>query len=228
MSYLQAYACRSHDQITTICPVHDMMWIGTTKGILKLKHAPTLSTKFKGELKTEGRSIEETFVLSIAHVEQTSSVLVSTNAHEIWAFSDKLTNEGLVIEERMRLADGTNCYQMIIVEVLGSLEVWGTMDYSQLVMFKKQGKGWMVDGQYKINVKPESQFFHIAHAAFTDMGGITQDHLWVPYRQKGSIVCWDLQTRKYKTKIDTSVLRSGKYNTVRKHWLLHIAICMYM
>ena len=210
--YFQAHACRSHDQINAICPVRNMMWIGTTRGILKLKHAPTLYTKFNGELKSEGRSLDETFVLAITHVEKASSVLVSTNAHEIWAFSDKLIKEGLVIEERIRLAEGTNCYQMIVVEVFGSLEVWGTMDNSQLIMLHTHGRGWMMDGPHKVDCKPEWQFFLIAHAAFQDKIGATHNHLWIPYRQKGLIVCWDLQKRKYKTKIDTAALKCCKHN----------------
>lgn len=186
------------------------MWIGTTKGILKLKHAPTLTTKFKGELKTEGRSLEETYVLAITHVKKASCVLVSTNANEIWAFNDTLTPEGLIIEERMGLKPGINCYQLAVVEVRGSLEVWGTMDDSQLIMLTTQGKGWMMDGPFRVECKQSWQFYHIAHAAFEDKEGETQNHLWVPYWKKSSIVCWDLQKRQHKTTLDTSALRPRK------------------
>lgn len=193
-----------------ICPVRNMMWIGTAQGILKLKHAPTLITKFKGELKTEGKSVDNTFVLAIVHVKKASSVLVSTDAGEIWAFDDKLTPEGLVIEERMKLKKGTNCYQMVVVEVQGSLEVWGTTDLTQLIMFKRVGRGWMVDGQYTVECKQKWQFYNIAHAEFKDKDGVIQNHLWVSYRQKGLIICWDLQKRQYRTQLDTTQFRHCK------------------
>ena len=204
LTFSQVFACRSRDQIMAICPVRNLMWIGTAKGILKLKHARSLNTKFKGELKTDGKSASNTFVLAIVHVEKTSSVLVSTNAGEIWGFSDRLTKEGLVIEERMKLSQGTNCYQMVVVEVQGSLEVWGTTDKTQLILFKKQGRGWMVDGQYRVECKQDWQFFNIAHAEFEDSEGLTQNHLWVSYRHKGLVVCWDLQNRQYKAQLDTT------------------------
>lgn len=194
-----------------------MMWIGTAKGILKLKHIPTLSTSFKGELKTDGKSIDETYVLAITYVEKASSVLVSTNASEIWAFSDMLTPEGLVIEERIRLQPELNCYQLIVVEVRGSLEVWGTMDNSQLILFQKHGKGWMMGGPYKVKCRQNWQFYHIAHAAFEDQKGDTHNHLWVPYWKKGSIVCWDLQKRQHRTTLDTSALKSCKSSTHCTH-----------
>lgn len=203
--------CKWRDQITAICPVRNMMWIGTANGILKLKNTSTLNTKFKGELKTEGEPLspQKIHVLSIVHVEQTSSVIVSTDVGEIWAFSDKLTDKGLVIEEHMILKERANCYQMAVVEVEGSVEVWGTMDNSQLLMLKQQGRGWMMDEPYKVAVKPQWQFFCIADAAFRDKGGTAHNHLWVSYRSKGTIVSWDLQKRQYRTTIDTSSFREG-------------------
>ena len=183
------------------------MWIGTTKGILKLKHAPTLTTKFKGELKTEGRSVNKTHVLTIAHVKKESSVLVSTDANEIWAFSDKLIPEGLAIEERMSLSQNTNCYQMAVVEVSGSLEVWGTMDNSQLIMLRRQGKGWTMERPYKIDCRPTWQFYHITHAEFEDEKGVPHNHLWVSYWTKSSMVCWDLQKRQCRTELGTTALK---------------------
>lgn len=200
------------------------MWIGTTKGVLKLKHTPTLTTKYKGELKTEGKSVKETYVLAITYVEKVSSVLVSTNASEIWAFNDTPTPEGLVIEERIRLPTDMNCYQMIAVEVRGSLEVWGTMDKSQLIMFQKQGKGWMMDGPYKVKCKQDWQFYHIAHAEFEDKEGDTHNHLWVPYWKKASIVCWDLQKRQYRTTLDTSALKSCKCSN-QQLCILYLPYC---
>ena len=201
---MQAYSTGSNDQITTICPVRNMMWIGTTKGILKLKHAPTLRTMFKGDLTTAGRA---TTVLTIAHVQKVSTVLVTTNTNEIWAFNDTLTPEGLIIEERMSLERGTNCYQLAVVEVKGSLEVWGTMDNSQLIMLRKQGREWMMEGPYRIDCKQQWQFNHIAHATFEDKNGETQNHLWVPYWEKRYIVCWDLQKREHRTTLETTALR---------------------
>ena len=193
-----------------------MMWIGTTKGILKLKHAPTLTTKFKGELKAEDRSLDKTYVLNITHVKQESSVLVSTDANEIWAFNDKLTPEGLIVQERMSLSQDTNCYQMAVVEVMGSLEVWGTMDNSQLIMLKRQGRGWTMERPYRIDCKQNWQFYHIAHAAFEDEGGVPHNHLWVPYWKKSLMVCWDLQKRQCRTTLGTTALkRELNYHLMR-------------
>ena len=193
-----------------------MMWIGTANGILKLKHTSTLNTKFKGELKTEGesRSPKDTHVLAIAHVEKTSSVIVSTNVGEIWAFVDKLAPEGLVIEEHMRLREGTSCYQMAVVEVEGSVEVWGTMDDAQLIMLKRQDGSWMMDKPYEVGGGNRNrQFFCIAHAAFRDQGGRAHNHLWVSYRHKGTIASWDLQKRQYRATVDTVSFRERKHKS---------------
>lgn len=182
-----------------------MMWIGTTNGILKLKQISTLSTKYKGELKSpeELMSPRKLHVLSIAHVERTSSVIVSTDAGEIWAFSDRLTDAGLVIEERIKLRPNTNCYKMAAVEVDGSVEVWGTSDESQLIMFKKQGKGWTLDDPYQIEGNKGLNFFCIAYATY--MGKTSEHHhLWVSYRHKGTVVSWDLRRRQYRNTISTA------------------------
>jgi hypothetical protein len=118
-----------------------------------------------------------------------------------------LTSEGLVIEERMELKANTNCYQMVVVEVQGSREVWGTLDRNQLVMLKRHGRGgWMMDGPYQVQYehsRPEWQFFCIAHAAFQDKAGMPQNHLWASYRQKRTTICWDLQKRQYKAMCST-------------------------
>ena len=204
--------CKCRDQITAICPVRNMMWIGTAEGILKIKHTTTLNTKFKGELKPEEEppSPRNTHVLAIVHVEKKSSVIVSTDTGEIWAFSDKLTREGLVIEEHMRLQVGKSCYQMVVVEVEGSVEVWGTLDNSQLLMLKQhEGRGWMVE-KYEVECKLQWQFFCIAHAAFEVEGGTTHNHLWLSYRQKRTVVSWDLQKRMYRATVDTASFRERK------------------
>ena len=207
--------CKCRDQITAICPVRNMMWIGTAKGVLKLKHISTLHTQFKGELKTDGelRSPRNTDVLAITHVEKKSSVIVSTDSGDIWVFSDKLTKEGLVIEEHIKLPEGINCYQMVVAEVKDAVEVWGTLDNSQLLMLKQykgRGKGWTME-KYEIDYKPQWQFFCIAHAAFENGGGASCNHLWLSYRQKGTVVSWDLQKMQFRTALDTTSFRERKY-----------------
>lgn len=207
MSLFQAFSSYNSDEISTICPVRNTMWIGTAKGILKLKHAPTLTTKFKGYLRTDG--LQPPFILNIVHIAEKSSVLVSTDKGEVWAFEDKLTPKGLVIQERLRLPDQTNCYQMMAVNIRGSLEVWGTMDKSQLLMLSQKMGGWTME-IFPVSCETESirswQFFHIAHATFEDQHKVTQDHLWVPYWKKSYTVCWDLQKREPRGGLDTTAL----------------------
>lgn len=205
---LQVFAGYSSDQISVICPVRNMMWIGTAKGILKLKHAPTLSTKFKGDLTTEGRRTP--YILSIVHVAKTSTVLVTTDKGDIWAFRDRLTPQGLTIEDHLVLPEDKTCYQLIVIEVGGSLEVWGTMDHSQLLLLEKKRQGWEMR-TFDVASKPQWQFFHIAHATFEDKNGRTQNHLWMPYWMKSHIVCFDAQARQLKTTLDTSSLKLGMH-----------------
>ena len=201
---VQVYAGHSRDQILAICPVRNMMWIGTTNGILKLKHAPTLVTKFKGKLKTE--TTPNPFILNITHVDKTSSVLVTTSANDIWVFHDKLSDKGLVIEDHLMLPNSINCYQLAMLEVGGSLEVWGTMDRNQLLLLEKKRLGWEMQW-FHVKSKQEWQFFHIGHATFEDKSGQIQNHLWASYRQKSHLVCWNVQDRQLLTTLDTTSLK---------------------
>ena len=188
----------SKEEVSALCPIHNMMWMGTTTGTIKVFHTPTLKAKFTGKLAVG--SSNSSCILNILHVPSISCVLVSTANGDIWSFHDGLTSRGLVIQCRITLPDFFQCYHLVAVEreLGGSVEVWGTMDNSQLCLLEsdREGTDWklqniVVDtGDSKLRLCS-----HIALANFKDKRGRQQCHLWISYRSRGVLVAWDASSR---------------------------------
>lgn len=181
-----------------------MMWMGTTTGTLKVFHAPTLKAKYTGKLIIG--VMNPSCVLNILHVESAECVMVSTANGEIWFFHDSLSVHGLVIQSRLTLTDNYQCYHMVAVEREGTVEVWGTMDNSQLCLMERDGAGWRSQ-EIKVNTDdPKLRLCsHIALAHFKDKKGVTQDHLWISYRSRGVLVAWDAEAREQRAVINCNV-----------------------
>ena len=197
-----------------------MMWMGTTTGTLKVFHAPTLKAKFTGKL-TIGPQ-KPSCILDILHIESLSCVLVSTTAGDIWSFHDSLTAHGLIKQCRLPLTDNYQCYHLVAVESQGSVEIWGTLDNSQLCLLEKDGAGWK---SQEIKVKtgdPKLRLCsHIALAQFKDKRGASQSHLWISFRSRGVLVSLDAALRQQRC-----VINCNSFQQLKDSECLHMYICL--
>ena len=186
-----------------LCPVKNTMWMGTTTGTLKVFHAPTLKAKFTGKLVVDV-SGRPSCILNILHIPSISCVLVSTANGEIWSFRDTLTPKGLVIQDQLALTDYYQCYHLVAVEREGAVEVWGTMDNSQLCLLETNGEGRWKSQEIKVNTgDPKLRLCsHIALANFTNTRGVGQNHLWISYRSRGVLVAWNADSRQQLTVVN--------------------------
>ena len=200
----------SKEEVSALCAVRNMMWMGTSTGTLKVFHAPTLKAKFTGM-----GGARASCILDILHLEKTSSVLVSTISGDIWSFHDRLSPHGLRIQCRLSLSDCLPCYHLVAVETDESVEVWGTLDNSQLCLLEKDGSGWksqeirVATGDPKLRVCS-----HIILASFRNKKGVTQNHLWISYRSRGVLVAWDVSSRQQKAVVNCNSfpqLKSGEW-----------------
>lgn len=99
-----------------MCPVRNMMWMGTSAGAIKVFHAPTLKTKFTCMLETEGPDgTTSRTILDILYVEEVRTVLVSNFSGEVWSFHDTLVEDGLRLQCKIELNDGFPCYHLVKV-----------------------------------------------------------------------------------------------------------------
>ena len=186
------------------------MWMGTSSGTIKVFHSPTLKAKFAGRLEMGGQS--SSAVLDIRHVEETSSVLVATVMGEIWSFYDRIVTGGLRIQDRIILPEMSPCYHLVKVNVQGSVEVWGTMDNNRVLVLEKDGSGWR---QLEFESDPKDPKLrlcsYIVHANFTGKDGTMQNHVWISYRHRSVLVCWDAKTRQQRTVLNCAdKLRNGR------------------
>ena len=182
--------------------------MGTTTGTMKVFHAPTLKAKFTGKLSIGVQ--RPSCILDILHIKSLSCVLVSTTAGDIWSFHDGLTANGLVKQCRLTLMD-YQCYHLVAVESHGSVEVWGTLDNSQLCLLEKDGAGWK---SQEIKVKtgdPKLRVCsHIALAQFKDKKGAYQSHLWISFRSRGVLVSWDATLRQQRCVVNCNSFQQLK------------------
>lgn len=98
----------SNDEVTCMCAVKNMMWMGTSAGILKIFHAPTLKTKFIHALDTRNASKS---VLDILYVEAMQAVFISSFSGEVWSFFDTIMKTGLKLNYKIVMVEGTYCYR---------------------------------------------------------------------------------------------------------------------
>ena len=190
-----------------------MMWLGTTSGTLKIFHAPTLKAKFTGKLAIGG--IQASSILDICHVPKASCVFIATVNGDLWTFDDCLSPRGLRIQNRLTLTDNYRIYHLVVVETATSVEVWGTVDDSQLCLLEREESGWksqemkIVTGDPKLRVCS-----HITLASFKNKRGVQQSYLWISYRSRGLLVAWDASSRKQRALVNCNSfpqLKPGMY-----------------
>ena len=109
----------SRDEITSMCPVRNQIWMGTSAGAIKIFHAPTLKTKFTCTLETEGpEGTTNRTILDIMYVEERRTVLVANFSGEVWSFYDQIVDDGLKLQCKIELIDWSPCYHLAKVSSL--------------------------------------------------------------------------------------------------------------
>lgn len=202
------------------------MWIGTSQGNLRIIHAPSLEVKFSGKLlPTEHESAA---ILKIIHVEEENCVLASLTSSEVWCLHDKLIGQpkSLAREQLISTTDeggiGGPVYDLIKVKVDRRLQVWGTMDNNTLLRLEKSSESGKWESSYH-RLSPYSHHMktcsHIVWCSFQEeeegKKEKTQcDHLWISYRSKGGIICFDLRTLQQRGHINCSERLKSKEGTV--------------
>ena len=185
-----------------MCPVRNMMWLGTSSGKLKVYHAPTLKCKYIGQLTTD-----KTSILDIVHIKEVSVVMVTTSKGDIWVFNDQLQPQGLLIEEQLCLGEELTVYHLTKVVVQGCLEVWGSTGKGCLIVLDKSGQSW---SKQELPCDPENDklklLAFVVHCEFAGTNGRHQNHIWASYRSRTIMVSWDAQTKRQRSTFDCSNL----------------------
>ena len=176
-----------------------MIWMGTITGTVMVFHAPTLKKEFAGKLTRTVSNSENSVILDIQHVSETSSVIITKDNGEIWFLRDRIIRGRLQIEHQLILPNYSPCYHMVKVKVEGSIEVWGTMENNQVLLLEKQQSGW---SRTDLVADPEDHrprlCFYIVHTSFTGIDGSELSHIWISYQNKSLMVSFDVKTRKQR------------------------------
>lgn len=181
---------------------------------MRIIHAPTLEVKYSGKL-IFGKS-QTSAVLKILHIKEEECVLASLTSSEIWSLYDRLVGKPLSVMKQQCIStadqDGSGpVYDLVKVVVDGQIQVWGTMDNNVLLLLERKDGEW---NKNYYNIQPYSHHMkvcsHIVWCSFEDdVAGGKQDHLWISYRSKGGIMCFDVRSRKQRGSINcTEKLKS--------------------
>ena len=178
------------NEIAALCPVKNMMWMGTDSGNLVVCHAPSLKVKCMHKLSGDP-------IFDIAHVGEASMVVVTTRKGELWCFKDRPGPQGLQVEQVVSAGDAV--YRIVKVVAQESIQVWGSMDSNTVFLMEwVGGKEWKRvklppcdSGNAKIVL-----LSCVAHSSFRDVGGKVRDYVWMAYRNRSVVVCWDAQCKR--------------------------------
>ena len=173
--------------------------MGTSKGSIRIVHAPTLSVKYSSKI-GQGDSSNHSPILKILHVEEENCVLVASHNLEVWCFHDCLVGEPCCLMKRQRIVmdDREDCgpvYDLVKVVTDGKVRVWGTMDNNVLVQFQIEKGVW---SKTYHSVTPYNHHMkvcsYIVCCSFVGLNEREEHHLWVSYRSKSGIMCLDART----------------------------------
>ena len=191
--------------------------MGTSSGTIKIFHAPTLKVRFAGKMEKPGGSAAS-FILNILHVEEASSVLVTSHNGEIWIFSDQVVPGGLKVRDCITLPESSPCFHLVKIpsSVPGTVEVWGTMDHNRILLLEHKEKKWK---HLELEAKPGDSRLnlcsYITHSTFTGSDGRECSHAWVSYRNRSILVSFDTLTRKQRCTLNCAdQLRHSKWMAV--------------
>ena len=187
------------NEVRAICPVRNMIWMGTITGTIVVFRAPTLKTKFAGKLTRTASNPDKSVILDIQHIPETSSILISKENGEIWSLRDKIIHGRLQVENPIFQLEHSPCFHMVKVKVEGSIEVWGTMENNRVLLLERQQSGWSMS---ELVADPKDhrlqQCFYIIHTSFTGKDGSELSHVWISYKDKSLLVSFDAKARKQR------------------------------
>lgn len=187
------------EEIQVLCPIRNAVWMGTSKGSIRIVHAPTLAVKYSSRLVRDDEQGHSP-ILKILHVEEESCVLVTSHNSEVWCFYDTLVGEpsSLIKRQKIVMDDREDCgpvYDMVKIVIDGDVHVWGTMDNNVLVRFTIKDGVW---SKTYHSLTPYSHHMkvcsYIVCCSFKGCAGLEEHHLWISYRNKSGIMCIDART----------------------------------
>ena len=195
------------DEISALCPVKNMMWMGTDSGSLVVCHAPSLKIMHTFPAKAGGT------IFDIVHVGEASTVVVTTQRGEVWCFQDHPAPGGLQIEQTLTATDGA--YRLVKVVIRGGpVQVWGSMDNNAIFLMEWGGGGAGKEAWKKVPLprcdsgNPKTVLLScVAHSSFVDSSGSDCDFVWMAYRNRSVVVCWDAR---HKCQLTTHTLDCSK------------------
>ncbi len=173
--------------------------MGTSKGSIRIVHAPTLSVKYSSKIGCSENS-EYSPVLKILHIEEEECVLVTVHNSEVWCFHDRLVGDpsSLIKRQRILIDDRDDCgpiYDLVKVKIDGEVKVWGTMDNNVLIEFQiikgVWSKSYHFVTPYDHHMKVCS---YIVYCNFIGLNQQEEHHLWISYRNKSGLMCIDART----------------------------------
>ena len=204
------------EEVQALCSIRNAIWMGTSKGTIRVVHAPTLFVKYSGKLLQDENSTSP--ILKILHVEEESCVIVSIHVGELWCLHDRLAGQptSLVKRQRILMNDRDDCgpvYDLVKVVVDGEVQIWGTMDNNLLILLTIKDGLWcksyheITPPNYRMKVCS-----YIVYCNFnieTEEGErLDEHHLWVSYRNKGGLVCIDARTKQQTATLNcTEILK---------------------
>ena len=179
------------------------MWLGSVNGELRVIHAPTMKTQFVHSLSSR-HFPTPACILDIVHVKTDRKVMVSTHNFDFWIFSDVPDKSGLRLQSHLQFSDEYPVFHMAVVDVNGSLEVWGTRSENKIMVFQRHQSKWDYS---ELQCEPFSggRLLTVALATssvFTGKHGDTKSHVWVSFNRRAYIVCWDAVKKKQLHKVD--------------------------
>ena len=181
--------------------------MGDNSGVIAIKTFDgRLKCKFKGELKV--LSEDETVPISILdmyHVEETSTVLVSTKnlrdeSGEIWLIKDRIKTGGLQV---LRKLYQPVCNHLIKVKTPDLPSLWGTMNNSNsLLLFTQMPQQqWTLQEELLVD-KAFQHCSFIVHTTFVGRDEIEHCHVWVADSDQPFLVAIDVETKGHYCKLD--------------------------
>lgn len=169
-----------------MCLIKTTAWMGMSTGTLQILNASTLNLQHTWKL-AQGSAI-----LKILHVQDLGCVLVTTHGEEICVLKDKLFGEaGLAILQQITCGP---VYDLVMVkQPEGGVEVWGTMDNNTLLLLQHNGDQWNTSC-YSLATSGRT-CTHIVCCSFAEEG-MEERYLWIAYRSRDSIICFDALKKK--------------------------------
>ena len=147
-------------------------------------------------------------------------MVVTTQRGEVWCFRDHPSPGGLQIEQTLKAVDAV--YRLVKVVMRGGpIQVWGSMDNNAVFLMEWGGGEGGKEAWKKISLPPCNSgnpktvlLSCVAHSSFVDSSGNNRDYVWMAYRNRSVVTCWDAQ-RKCQLMSHTldcsKVLNTGNY-----------------